>query len=175
MFGLKKYDWVSDFALYKISSVCKQHGESAALVQMRAQTLARLSEMSSDNAGQQWIETYKSLVTLSIESLRFAALANGGAAVALLAYLGNVAGKGSTVPDMRCSMAAFLFGLGACGVALLFAYFTQFKLLHEITAADQKKEVVSHILFLWAAIILYAFSLAGFGLGSWLAVVRFHY
>lgn len=38
-----------------------------------------------------WLETYKSLITLSIEGFKFSALANGGSAVALLAYLGNVA------------------------------------------------------------------------------------
>jgi hypothetical protein len=36
-----------------------------------------------------YTETYKSLITLSVEGFKFCALANGGAAVALLACLGN--------------------------------------------------------------------------------------
>lgn len=36
------------------------------------------------------METYKSIITLSIEGFKFAALANGGAAVALLAYLATL-------------------------------------------------------------------------------------
>ena len=42
-----------------------------------------------------WLETYKSLITLSIERFKFSAFANGGAAVALLAYLGNIAQNNS--------------------------------------------------------------------------------
>ena len=44
-------------------------------------------------------QTYKSLIHLSIEGFRFCALANGGAAVALLAYLGNIASK---APGLAC-------------------------------------------------------------------------
>lgn len=42
--------------------------------------------MATDISNQHWIETYKSLITLAVEGFKFAALANGGAAVALLAY-----------------------------------------------------------------------------------------
>jgi hypothetical protein len=47
------------------------------------------------------IETFKSLILVSLQGLKLLALFNGGAAVALLAYLGNVAGKGLPVPSMR--------------------------------------------------------------------------
>jgi len=53
------------------------------------------------------IETYKSLVQISVEGIKLLALLNGDAAVALLAYLGNLAGKTSVMPDMRYSMAFF--------------------------------------------------------------------
>ena len=49
--------------------------------------------MAIDSAHNDWLETYKSLISLSTEGFKFCALANGGAAVAILAYLGNVAGK----------------------------------------------------------------------------------
>ena len=67
--------------------------------------------MPTNSESQHFIETYKSLITLSIEGFKFCALANGGAAVAILSYLGNVSAKGSAVADMRCPMAAFLAGL----------------------------------------------------------------
>jgi hypothetical protein len=38
-------------------------------------------------------ETFKSLITISVEALKTLALVNGGAAVALLAYLGNLAAR----------------------------------------------------------------------------------
>lgn len=128
--------------------------------------------MTSNLNDQHWIETYKSLITLSIEGFKFTALANGGAAVTLLAYLGNIFGKGGTAPDMRLPMAAFLAGLALCGAAMLFAYLTQLKLLNE--SGNDQRPKLPHAWVLWTAIILYALSLVAFGIGSWQAVIRFH-
>ena len=127
--------------------------------------------MNTDISKSHWLETYKSLVTLSVEGFKFSALANGGASVALLAYLGNVAGKGATTPDMRFPMAAFLAGLLTCGFAIVFAYLTQLKLLNESSQSSTPR--LSHGWLLWVAIILFVFSLAAFGIGAWQAVVRF--
>ncbi|GAB2843278.1 hypothetical protein GCM10027277_08340 [Pseudoduganella ginsengisoli] len=127
--------------------------------------------MTTDLKDQHWLETYKSLITLSIEGFKFSALANGGSAVALLAYLGNVAGKGVATPDMRCPMATFLFGLACCGFAMLFAYLAQLKLLNESAVGNRPR--LSHAWVLWVAIVLFGCSLAAFGVGAWQAVVRF--
>lgn len=127
--------------------------------------------MTADIAVDHWLETYKSLITLSIEGFKFCALANGGAAVALLAYLGNIASKAGAVPDMQCPMAAFLAGLTACGLSMMFAYLTQLKLLNEF--GPNRKPELSHAWVLWAAIAFFACSLFAFGFGSWQAVLRF--
>jgi hypothetical protein len=128
--------------------------------------------MAENLAQEHWIETYKSLITLSLEAFRFSALANGGSAVALLAYLGNVAGKPDViVPNMSCPMLAYLFGLLLCGIAVLFGYLTQLQLLQEI--GKSKKAILSHKYYLWLAILTYAFSLIAFGIGSYWAVLRF--
>ena len=126
----------------------------------------------ADLMKEHWLETYKSLIALSIEGFKFSAFANGGAAVALLAYLGNVAGKSVPTPDMRCSMLAFLTGLAACGLSMLFAYLTQLKLLGEI--GRRENPLFTHGWLLWCAIILFACSVIAFGVGSWQAVIRFH-
>lgn len=126
----------------------------------------------TDSAQQHWLETYKSLIAISLEGFKFSALANGGAAVALLAYLGNVAGKGTLSPDMREPMFAFLSGLTACGLSMLFAYLTQLKLLNEI--GHSERLAFNHGWLLWSAIVLFAGSVVAFGVGSWLAVARFH-
>jgi len=118
-----------------------------------------------------WIETYKSLITLAIEGFKFTALSNGGAAVALLAYLGNVAGKGIAPPDMRAPMLAFLLGLTACGLSMFFAYVTQLRLFNE--ARQSERPLVGHTFPLYVAMLLFFCSLVAFGVGSWLAVVRF--
>ena len=121
---------------------------------------------------EHWLETYKSLITLSIEGFKFSALANGGSAVALLAYLGNVAGKSVQVPDMRFPMLTFLIGLTACGLSMLFAYLTQLKLLNEVGCPE--RPAFTHAWLLGGAIILFACSIVAFGVGSWQAVIRFH-
>jgi hypothetical protein len=147
--------------MYNRANACQSDGKVASMV----------NELND----QHWIETYKSLIALSIEGFKFSALANGGAAVALLAYLGNVAGKGSHIPDMRCAMAAFLGGLAICGFAMLCAYITQLKLLNERHEDERKggRHSFSHSLLLWLTMILYACSLISFGLGSWQAIISF--
>ena len=125
-----------------------------------------------DTERDHWLETYKSLITISVEGFKFLALANGGAAVALLAYLGNVAGKGFQTPDMRLPMLAFLIGLGFCAVSMLFSYFTQLRLLNEIGASQTNTGI--HQIPLWIAVCFFMLSLIAFGVGSWVAVIRFH-
>lgn len=120
---------------------------------------------------EHWLETYKSLINISIEGFKFSLLANGGAAVALLAYLGAISSKGATGPDMRWSMAAFLSGLFACGISMFFAYLTQLKLLGEIGRSGNP--AVPHGLVLWIAIAFFALSLFAFAVGSWQAVLNF--
>ena len=127
--------------------------------------------MTVDVSPEHWLETYKSLISISIEGFKFSALANGGAAVALLTYLGNVAGKSAPVPDMRYPMAAFLLGLFLVGLAMLFAYFTQLTLLHEIRV--ERRALLLHGLPFWVAVACFLFSLIAFALGSWQAVVNF--
>lgn len=126
----------------------------------------------NDTEHDHWLETYKSLVTISIEGFKFLALANGGAAVALIAYLGNVAGKGVPTPDMRYPMLAFLIGLGFCALSMLFSYLTQLSLLNEIGA--EKIKSGKHQIGLWIAIVFFILSICSFGAGSWTAVIRFH-
>jgi uncharacterized membrane protein YidH (DUF202 family) len=131
--------------------------------------------MTTDNTQQQqhWLETYKSLIALSIEGFKFCALVNGGAAVAVLAYLGSIAGsKCVRAPDMRVPMGAFLLGLTACGLAMVFAYLTQLRLLNETRQGYNSRP--AHTIALWIAVALTVVSLAAFAVGSWQAVIRFH-
>ncbi|WP_126457804.1 hypothetical protein [Sulfuritortus calidifontis] len=116
-----------------------------------------------------WSETYKSLITLATEGFKFCALTNGGAAVAILAYLGNVAGKECSVPDMRYAMASFLAGLLFCGLGMLFAYLAQLKRLNRLVEQQDTKNDCR----LYAALFFVVLSLAMFGIGSWLAVESF--
>ena len=120
---------------------------------------------------QQWIETYKSMITLSIEGFKYAALANGGAAVAILAYLGNVTGKGQSIPNMSIPMIFFSAGIISCGVAMILSYLTQYFLLSDL--AKIGKAIKVHAFFLWTSLTFFFISLISFGLGSWQAIRHF--
>lgn len=111
-------------------------------------------------------ETYKSLITISIEAFKFCVLVNGGAVVAILAYLGNVASKmACTLPDMDSAMYGFLGGLIACSGAIICSYLTQLQLLQE------NKE--PHVFYLWGAMGCVALSISGFIWGAWEALQVF--
>jgi len=128
-------------------------------------------EMTVDVSREHWLETYKSLIFISIEGFKFSALANGGAAVALLTYLGNVAGKSAPVPDMRYPMTSYIAGLFCVGIAMLSAYSAQYTLLEKGGAAEHR--MVMHPRLLFLAAFFYVASLVAFGWGSWQAVVNF--
>lgn len=121
------------------------------------------------NMDVDWEVTYKSLVTVATEGFKFLALANGGAAVAILVYLGDIAGKNAPVPDMRCAMLSFLLGLFFCGAAMLFAYLTQLKRLNNIVDGKDTRGDWRLVVSLVFAVL----SLFAFGLGSLLAVTSF--
>jgi hypothetical protein len=108
---------------------------------------------------------------LTFYALARTTLVNGGAAVAILAYLGNVVGKGATAPDLRMPMAAFLVGLAACGLAMFFAYLTRLQLLNE--SARPAIVAIEHPWYLRLAMVFVLASLIAFSLGSWQAVVAF--
>ncbi len=120
-----------------------------------------------------WIETYKSLITISTEGFKFSALINGGAAVALLSYLGNIAGKSTATMDMRVPMFAFLSGLALCGMSMCFAYLTQLTLLNEERIGADPQAKGNHQWFLRIAMVLFVANLVAFAIGAWTAVERF--
>lgn len=117
-------------------------------------------------------ETYKSLIAISIEGFKFCALANGGAAVAILAYLGNSTGKGLILPDMEWPMALFSLGLGACGGAVLCSYLTQLQLYdeerHSVPESERK-----HLRYLHSGLVCVAASIVLFVVGSMVAVYKY--
>jgi hypothetical protein len=116
------------------------------------------------------VETFKSLILVSLQGLKLLAIFNSGAAVALLAYLGNVAGKGMPVPNMRLPMVCYVVGLIACGLAFFFGYLTQFRLYNESMDWSPQRQHVKHQV---AGIIFALLSLVAFSVGSCVAAWRF--
>lgn len=112
-------------------------------------------------------ETYKSLITISVEAFKFCALVNGGAVVAILAYLGNISGKDLALPDIWGSLISFCLGLAMCGLALVCSYVTQLKLYGEERDGVPHSER-KHSIFLHFAIGLVLASIVFFVIGSFL-------
>jgi hypothetical protein len=114
-------------------------------------------------------ETYRSLIQISVEGFRFLALLNGGAAVALVAYLGNLAAKGAAPgPDVRWPLGAYLVGLVLCAFCFLTSYRTQFAVYNELQGRIRPR---MHMWWVRATVGLALGSLVAFSVGSWWAVV----
>ena len=79
-------------------------------------------------------ETYKGLLTISVEALKMLALVNGGGAIAVLTYLGNLVAR-SPVPahtaDIGPALLWYSGGLFATVIAFIVVYVTQLRLFQE--------------------------------------------
>ena len=123
-------------------------------------------------------ETYRSLISIAQEGFKYLTLCNGGAIVALLAYLGNVAGKSIQPVDLKCPLILLVCGLICCGLSMMFAYWTQYQLHNEIR--DQENCNTSNRIvakphkssLLWGA-IFFASSMLFFSIGALIAGFRF--
>lgn len=117
------------------------------------------------------LELFKSALEAGQTALRFLVVINGGAAVALLAFLGNVASKDPSkvltvsVQDVNQAMAIFVVGVGLAAASAAFRYLTQFA-----ASSEWKKSAVTCN---WMAIIVGVASLAAFFFGGALAYRAF--
>jgi hypothetical protein len=116
-------------------------------------------------------ETYKSLITISVECLKMLALVNGGAAVALLTYMGNLVSRSNRAPPhITPALLFFCGGLFAAVVAFILGYLVQLQLYNEETKISGGFSVKrSHQWFLWTAMLLVISAAVAFGVGCWLA------
>jgi hypothetical protein len=115
------------------------------------------------------IETYKSMIGISAEALKTLQVLNGGAIVALLAYLGQVPAKPCQVARIAFPLALFVVDL-LCGTfGFLFSYFTQFALYNE-SLGRSGLFGSSHQRWLWATVVVALLSLAGFAWGAFASV-----
>lgn len=112
------------------------------------------------------IETFKSLVTLATEGLKTLVLINGGAVVALLAYLGQVHGDSDLGHRVAWPMILFATGLVAAGTAFGTAYMTQLHLYQESVHDIQE----GHVRWLRVTILLAFLSIFSFVIGAALSV-----
>ncbi len=115
------------------------------------------------------LETYKSLIGFGTEALKAMQLLNGGAIVALLAYLGQVKPEATVAKNIDCPLMFFIIGLSISTFAFLLAYLTQFSLFNELVNPNYQGK--SHTFWLWFALACIFLGLVFFCIGSWHGVM----
>lgn len=118
---------------------------------------------------QHGLETYKSLIAISTQGFKALQLVNGGAIVALLAYLGQVPERAALAVHIRCSVTCFVVGLLAGTAAFIPSYFTQLALYNE-TVHPREYKGVRHETWIGVALVVSLVSLACFAAGAFAAV-----
>jgi hypothetical protein len=118
------------------------------------------------------VETFRGLINLSIETLKALLLINGGAAVALLAYLGSPHARYPYIPYMKNALLCFAIGVLVTALAFIAAYFTQLRLYNEERARRQSFRQLHWIGMATAAVLIFA-SACAFGAGCWIAASAF--
>ncbi|MEZ5553815.1 MAG: hypothetical protein R3E82_23265 [Pseudomonadales bacterium] len=112
-------------------------------------------------------ETYKGLIQLSQTGLKFGALVNGGASIALLALIGDVVGRGVSVPSLKVPMVLFIVGIALSGFAHVTAYVTQLRLYNESALGAKESGLGHHVIWLWISLFLVVCSIVLFMIGAY--------
>lgn len=110
-------------------------------------------------------ETYRSLITVSVEGFKTLLLINGGAVVAILAYLGQSAHGSALAAHVAWPLGAFVMGVGFAALAFVGSYATQFALYNE-TVPHFNYKGPKHMVFVWATFVLVVLSFAAFACGA---------
>ena len=135
----------------------------------------RVMTMDPEHMKERNIETYRSIVTHSSAAIKAVMLVNGGSAVALLAFMGNVwkENGASAVPDIIWPMVFFVAGLSLGTLTAGTAYLTQFTLYRENTRIATGKWWDDHELWLQWSIGLLILGLVCFVVGGIWAAYEF--
>jgi hypothetical protein len=112
------------------------------------------------------IETYKSLISISTEALKALQLLNGGAVVALLAYLGQ---HPKLALSARGALGLFVLGLVAGTTVFITSYLTQLALYNE-SVYREKYKGPRHQIWLWVTFAIALVSVASFAFGAFAGV-----
>ncbi|MCA8243058.1 MULTISPECIES: hypothetical protein [Burkholderia] len=114
------------------------------------------------------IETYKSMVTISIEVFKYLALLNGGAAAGMLAIFDRLS-KVIPLCALKVSLVCFVVGLLFTGIAVFCSYWTQNTLFNE---GFQRLPKGKHVRFLRIATATCVLSLLAFCIGASIGVLN---
>jgi hypothetical protein len=113
------------------------------------------------------IETYRSLISISLAGFKTLMLINGGAVVAILAYLGQSPQGPTLAPRVLWSLGAFVAGVLFCVGAFFGSYQTQFKLYNESISPTTKP---SHMKWQGITMTFVLLSCLAFAVGAFSSV-----
>ena len=114
-------------------------------------------------------ETFKAMMILPVEGLKIICWINGGAAIAVLTYVGNFAAKSSTaqLQSIRPAIMWYCAGLSAGAITFLISYLVQlsfFRSLHRKSPLLGIK--TPHRLLVGVGCVLSLFGVLSFIMGS---------
>lgn len=136
---------------------------------MKQTNQTSIEEYKIKNAFQ--LEAFKSVITIGANACRAFMIMNGGAAIALLAFLGNIWNKSSTPNASKAiaiSLAIFCAGVLASGLCAGLTYFSQ-SAYGNSQLTEHKKWFRTGQVFNILACVAGLLSLAAFGYGSFSA------
>ncbi len=117
------------------------------------------------------LETFKSLISISGEVIRALMYLNGGAVVALLAYLGQAQNGADIARHATWPLIWFVIGLVLSVGTFIGSYLTQLSLYQESVHRQTYKG--SHTRWLWPSIVAGVLSLVAFSIGAFSSISAF--
>ncbi|MFM0405307.1 hypothetical protein [Paraburkholderia dipogonis] len=121
--------------------------------------------MSEKFADDHKIETYKSMISISVEAFKLLALLNGGAVAGIIAAYEKV--RAAVDPgSLKLAICLFVAGLITDGCAFVSSYLTQNVLFNELSGDRIKDSHIVHIKWTFAFVMA---SLGCFSAGALIA------
>lgn len=123
--------------------------------------------IQQDIDSQKHIETYRSLISISVELYKTLLLLNGGAIIALLTYIGSKQTPATMGAEFNFSIYTFITGLFCVPIAFVFSYLVQMGIYNRFLRPNQrgKRDKLIDIYF-YGAMFFTVISILCFGSGS---------
>jgi hypothetical protein len=108
------------------------------------------------------LEQFKSLMQVSVLALRSAMIINGGAALALLTFLGNLK-ENTGMLQFICALKFYIVGVALAALATGISYLAQYRYLQELKndSANDKGQYITYITIALVFISYAAFIVGG--------------
>ena len=142
--------------------------EQALIKQWELENNRRIAEFNAQSSANltSRTEMFKSVIAYGQMALKSAMIINGGAAVALLAFIGNVWGKNtdkSIIFLLSRAEGAFAWGVLMAAIAIGLTYFNQ--MLYERAQASEKYMYIGYAFHVFVVLVAVAsFLLFGYGI-----------